>query len=260
MIFWGASQSLRWLLGRPCFNPCSIGMIFWGYGFYYRDCQFCYVSILVLLEWSSEVQVGASRRPPSRLFQSLFYWNDLLRPYPPCARAFRLSHVSILVLLEWSSEAIVSIGQHLPHLVSILVLLEWSSEVESQSRWEAIFSVSILVLLEWSSEGNDRQCVDRGGLHVSILVLLEWSSEGVVRENAIGVIKVSILVLLEWSSEGGYPVRWDTFSSFQSLFWWNDLLRIALRDRHPTPVISFNPCSDGMIFWGVSLKAIRKRP
>ena len=75
------------------------------------------VSILVLLEWSSEERLPITlldRR--AGLFQSLFYWNGLLRDNTdPCFlhAMHAIDRVSILVLLEWSSED-----------VSILVLLE----------------------------------------------------------------------------------------------------------------------------------------
>ena len=61
------------------------------------------VSILVLLEWSSE---------------------DGHRCHALCAGL----KVSILVLLEWSSEAARDSLSAATDIVSILVLLEWSSE------------------------------------------------------------------------------------------------------------------------------------
>ena len=74
-------------------------------------------------------------------FQSLFYWNGLLRCH--------LHHA----------------GAH-EHLVSILVLLEWSSE-ESHTQYTCACTknVSILVLLEWSSEAGKSP----PGYHLKIL-------------------------------------------------------------------------------------------
>ena len=62
------------------------------------------VSILVLLEWSSEDHAGGIDDAEQSQFQSLFYWNGLLRFCSVQTRAMS-ERVSILVLLEWSSEA-----------------------------------------------------------------------------------------------------------------------------------------------------------
>ena len=110
-------------------------------------------------------------------FQSLFYWNGLLRR-------------------QAQNGTVIVAG------VSILVLLEWSSEVSRLVNRGAEINVSILVLLEWSSEARRGQPADVDDLPVSILVLLEWSSEA-------------------------YPARAvaSRATQFQSLFYWNGLLR-----------------------------------
>ena len=68
---------------------------------------------------------------------------------------------------------------------------------------------------------------------VSILVLLEWSSEDFAvfdRTKVRSPGKVSILVLLEWSSEVIHfgPIVRTYRGVFQSLFYWNGLLRSIL--------------------------------
>ena len=128
MIFWGGCSTCSTITSKTCFNPCSDGMIFWGMetislGTAFNDG----VSILVLMEWSSEVRLwrrisrsmscfnpcsdgmifwgNLSTRDlmDEYRFQSLFWWNDLLR-LKHSAEAENVPDVSILVLMEWSSE------------------------------------------------------------------------------------------------------------------------------------------------------------
>ena len=60
---------------------------------------------------------------------------------------------------------------------------------------------------------------------------------------------VSILVLLEWSSEAAHMEQGsDKGRQFQSLFYWNGLLRSVLMGFGTPSAFGFNPCSIGMVF------------
>ena len=106
--------------------------------------------------------------------------------------------------------------------------MEWSSEVRA---WiftrSAIAPVSILVLMEWSSEGADGKLDGRAqkGFNPCSDGMIFWGRP-------------------ERDCEQHHNV-------FQSLFWWNDLLRKIARHKTNWIEFCFNPCSDGMIFWGI---------
>ena len=88
------------------------------------------VSILVLLEWPSELKVRVVDHTRHNEFQSLFYWNDLLSSSSLSVCSLCTSKVfqSLFYwndLLSFLSRVLLGI---LLVLVSILVLLEWPSE------------------------------------------------------------------------------------------------------------------------------------
>ena len=111
------------------------------------------------------------------VFQSLFYWNGLLRQ-GGLSRIAEPLGVSILVLLEWSSEADYGLYSRKTYrLVSILVLLEWSSEVLLPETAPSL-STMFQSLFYWNGLLRSKPRLQFApSLHVSILVLLEWSSE-----------------------------------------------------------------------------------
>ena len=103
MTLWGLYLSSGWyrVIG---FNPCCIGMTLWGPITRDNGRRERYVSILVVLEWPYEEALCKLWMIKFIGFQSLLYWNDLMRSHrhghPLVARC-----VSILVVLEWPYEA-----------------------------------------------------------------------------------------------------------------------------------------------------------
>ena len=111
------------------------------------------------------------------------------------------------------------------------------------------------------------------GSWVSILVLVEYPSEAGGDKGNVKTIRVSILVLVEYPSEDNDLCQPLRQSMFQSLFWWNILLRQGVHRLEPAgPEVSilvlveypsevaatvtglsrsvecFNPCSGGISF------------
>ena len=135
------------------FNPCSIGMTLWCPA----DILAAGVQILFqsLFYWN-DLMVEQSDEGLSHhnRFQSLFYWNDLMvsSRHSRCGRS---DPVSILVLLEWPygvGEFIVAFASL---SVSILVLLEWPYGADQGvSRLRALYSFnpcSIGMTLWWQA-------------------------------------------------------------------------------------------------------------
>ena len=238
---------------RTGFNPCSDGMIFWGAAgctlqarcgvlfqslFWWNDLlrERCHprrhklrdVSILVLMEWSSEASRHCMSNWPRTGFQSLFWWNDLLRSHGKLKWSYSMT-VSILVLMEWSSEASLDGHAIIPRVrVSILVLMEWSSE-------EPLYSVGKHIQQRSFNPCSDGMIFWGSGLFQSISAE-DWG----FNPCSDGMIFWGL-----WPQ----PFCW-ALAGFQSLFWWNDLLRRVMVKPLQMSRRGFNPCSDGMIFWG----------
>ena len=181
------------------------------------------VSILVLVECTSEfcdLKVVGFR---IFLFQSLFWWNVLLNSLSGRSRSHVLPFQSLFwwnVLLKQDGVLLVAFTR----TVSILVLVECTSEFTC--RWMAEQrAFRFQSLFWWNVLLNSLRALVAGLLpSVSILVLVECTSE------------------TEKLRSGRTRPR-----LFQSLFWWNVLLnttpRPSILDRR-----CFNPCSGGMYF------------
>ena len=147
----------------------------------------------------------------STMFQSLFYWNDLLSNGLTLAHYDHVANVSILVLLEWPSE----------WAVWTFDIWGWISSFNpcsiGMTFWVYVqalelnghIGVSILVLLEWPSESN--RPTPRGGLIFLFQSLFYWND------------------LLSTCEDVG---RDSSCFLFQSLFYWNDLLSVALQSEY----------------------------
>ena len=184
------------------------------------------VSILVLLEWPSEFDV-IDVSGGTVVFQSLFYWNDLLSPR--FANPTKSSSPMFQSLFYWNdllSDDRAWRGRSADSLFQSLFywndLLSITSGTKSRTIFPGFNPCSIGMTF-WV-----RSIYFHLYPHVivSILVLLEWPSEccatsafntSIRRFNPCS-IGMTFWVCLFWTSDflQDFP--------FQSLFYWNDLL------------------------------------
>ena len=279
------------------FNPCSGGMYFWRI-FATQPLRGAIVSILVLVECTSEVgdtetfqalypgfnpcsggmYFWSARKSgpsaPNIMFQSLFWWNVLLKS-PHCIASTMPHVVSILVLVECTSEATWPTWPPRRWRVSILVLVECTSEgrlfvgplidipcfnpcsggMYFWSRWSNRcddLRVAFQSLFWWNVllKDADQFGAAQYGLPVSILVLVECTSEEFAQPTQENMERL-FQSLFWWNVLLKFHDALKFYClelAFQSLFWWNVLLKRSL-SLVPVLPTSFNPCSGGMYFW-----------
>ena len=225
MTFWVKRSCIRKNLFLS-FNPCSIGMTFW-------------------------VELKKSNLPLMSLFQSLFYWNDLLSCLA-IGQLARWNAVSILVLLEWPSEFDPCRAMSTPtaSFNPCSIGMTFWVIIWHPRPFRSKCPVSILVLLEWPSESRSPLTRPFRVIGVSILVLLEWPSELMLSVPAVNhrpCFNPCSIGMTFWVQNESAP-KTHKFM-FQSLFYWNDLLSNIISLGGGVQSTSFNPCSIGMTFW-----------
>ena len=215
--------SILVLLEWPSESYCS-----WHLGHIFR------VSILVLLEWPSEYLSRARVFHTAIMFQSLFYWNDLLSSTEPTLKADK--QVSILVLLEWPSESpyiyppvplFISWFQSLFYWNDLLSERAEQSEAGRAYEFQSLFDIGMTFWV-WSPKHTP----PAPQKFQSLFYWNDLLSKPISRLQRRRTPGVSILVLLEWPSElhGGKQIG--------------------------KSVGRFNPCSIGMTFWVKPTKLI----
>ena len=161
------------------------------------------------------------------LFQSLFYWNDLLSAYiaatlTPSDRFQSLFYWNDL--LSGRSEHALERGDR----VSILVLLEWPSELH---------------LPGWGCERRER------GFNPCSIGMTFWVHLRSIARSSIRGFNPCSIGMTFWVTVVHDCIIARISEKFQSLFYWNDLLSRMRRDVRQLRQRGFNPCSIGMTFW-----------
>ena len=248
MTFW---VSLRAFISptQYRFNPCSIGMTFWVR----RSCtagKVCWrVSILVLLEWPSEYLRSAEHHVYIEyMFQSLFYWNDLLSKVNALSRirhGSRFNPCSIGMTF-WVLTGYYTDWVQMRFNPCSIGMTFWVSE---EGEWYSV-PWEFQSLFYWNdllSEGPTSEKVGGPGFQS----LFYWN-------DLLSYTRVDYLAVVNWFQSLFY---WNDLLSlwncakcrvhrvFQSLFYWNDLLSCQFPRWRDLSFRSFNPCSIGMTFW-----------
>ena len=210
------------------------------------------VSILVLLEWPYEVSPHEIIASIMMMFQSLLYWNDLMRSmyhpwealkvtcFNPCCIGMTLwgwgtpedqrlcYHVSILVVLEWPYEG--SLGDKpAMHQLLFQSLLYWNDLMRSMYHpWEALkvtcFNPCCIGMTLWGEQ--QKPVIAQMTLFQSLLYWNDLMRESYGFGHCWGGFRVSILVVLEWPYE------------------------VHIESRIGDFLLGFNPCCIGMTLWG----------
>ncbi len=254
MLIWSFHLIESKIILVGCFNPYYPGMLIWSLPGDVKDIRKIRVSILIILECSSEGKIIFRFEPERTKFQSLLSWNAHLKKQERQHRT-QEEKVSILIILECSSEGIVIIiitlnkrkfqsllswNAHLKifsevaalprHFVSILIILECSSEVWRTAS-DNTSGIMFQSLLSWNAHLKKRFRATRGTIVVCFNPyypgMLIWSQGTSVPWSRI--IDVSILIILECSSEGIVGGSFTNFQTmFQSLLSWNAHLKAII--------------------------------
>ncbi len=255
-------QSLLWWIGRVNIGSCRSSIA--------RRI----VSILVVVDWSRQLESGIGVNGGYVPFQSLLWWIGRVNRRPR-GQGSREVGVSILVVVDWSRQHVAEgLGHQL--LDRFQSLLWWIGRVNPRSPTLSPSIATFQSLLWWIGRVNALPGPKRSSAHAQFQSLLWWI--GRVNVSVTGQIipcgscfnpccgglvastgavafegdpmsnHVSILVVVDWSRQRvDLAAINGTGQRFQSLLWWIGRVNVPGPGLGRTGDPRFNPCCGGLV-------------